>query len=137
MQQDSNEIAIAVAIIFNQSDELLTVRKKGSDYYQLPGGKIEHKERAIDALLRELQEELRLTLPATCFQFRGIESAQAVNEKGYRVQGHVFQYSPVFEDVEIHVQAEIEEKRWIRQEEYGKIALANLLKKVVGPYWKR
>lgn len=134
MRQSSNEIAIAVAIIFNRSNELLTVRKKGSGYYQLPGGKVENKERPLDALLRELQEELNLRLSETHFRFLGIECANAVNEKGYRVRGHVFQYTPMLEEMEIHVQAEIKEMRWIRHDEWEGVELANLLKKVVRPY---
>jgi hypothetical protein len=36
----NNYMTIAVGIIINDRNALITVQKKGSLYYQLPGGKI-------------------------------------------------------------------------------------------------
>ena len=76
MQQHSNEIAIAVAIIFNQSDELLTVREKGSDYYQLPGGKIEHKERGYRRTTAGVTGRAKVNAPRDLFSNSGALKAR-------------------------------------------------------------
>lgn len=49
-------------VIFNEKMEILLVKhKKGSrEYYVLPGGGVEYKETLIDALIRELEEELNI-----------------------------------------------------------------------------
>ena len=46
----------AMAIV--NDNKLLVVRKKGSKDYIMPGGKPEGKESAIEALVRELNEEI-------------------------------------------------------------------------------
>lgn len=52
---------IGAAIV--KEDQLLVVSKKKSpDYYMLPGGKLEEGETDLEALARELQEELQLDL---------------------------------------------------------------------------
>ena len=38
--------------------KILLCQNKGKNYSYLPGGHIEHRERAVDALLREIREEL-------------------------------------------------------------------------------
>ena len=45
------------AVIVNDNKILLGKRNYGNYYWTLPGGKIEDKERIIDALKREVQEE--------------------------------------------------------------------------------
>lgn len=50
------------AIIFNDKGALLLVKhsKDNKEYYVLPGGGVEYRERLVDALLRELKEELNI-----------------------------------------------------------------------------
>jgi len=126
-------IKIAVAIIINKKNELLTVRKFGSTYYQLPGGKIESNERPVDTLIRELEEELGLSLKEEQCSFLTVHEAQAVNEKGKTVRGFVFRCQLSDLDKVGLAQAEIEEVRWVKPEETSTVNLANLLKQIALP----
>lgn len=49
-------------IIFDRQGKILFVKhaKNGKEYYVLPGGGLEHRETLIDALSRELMEELNI-----------------------------------------------------------------------------
>ncbi len=128
-------IKIAVAIIINKKNELLTVRKFGSTYYQLPGGKIENGERPVDTLIRELEEELGIILKEEQCSFLTVHEAQAVNEKGKTVRGFVFKCESLDTDIVGVAQAEIEEVRWVKPEETSTVNLANLLKQIAIPIW--
>lgn len=133
--KQNNYITIAVGVIINKQDELLTVQKNGSSYYQLPGGKIEGEERPVDSLIRELHEELHLDLDEKHCVLLGVHEAQAVNEKGKTVRGYVFQCEFVdqFEKIEPH--AELREIRWVKKTEIEEVKLANLLKQFALPIW--
>lgn len=59
-------LSYALAIIINDNNEVLLGRRANTewfaDYYGLLGGKIEHNESATHALVRELYEELGVTV---------------------------------------------------------------------------
>ena len=63
----SDFIHVVAAIIWHRSDEdklLISRRKKGThleNYWELPGGKLEAGESRLEALERELYEELNIT----------------------------------------------------------------------------
>lgn len=50
------------AAIVKDGQLLVVSKKKSPDYYMLPGGKLEVGETYLEALARELQEELQLDL---------------------------------------------------------------------------
>lgn len=133
--EPSHAIKIAVAILRNEQDELLTVRKKESTYYQLPGGKIEGEERPIDTLLRELKEELDLNLQEKDCQFLTVHEAQAVNEQGRTVRGYVFTCQLPTDSQYLEPNAELAEVKWVRKEQVKEVKLANLLKQIALPIW--
>lgn len=56
---------IAAACLFDEAGRLLLVRKCGTQMFMLPGGKRESGETPLQALIRELDEELHLQLPAS------------------------------------------------------------------------
>jgi 8-oxo-dGTP diphosphatase len=63
---------VVAAILVNSNNEILLARrnknKSWGNYWELPGGKIEQGESPIDALKRELHEELSLYIEeATLF----------------------------------------------------------------------
>ena len=49
------------AVIFNENDEILIVKESGRDWWDIPGGRIDHGESIKEALARELREEVSLT----------------------------------------------------------------------------
>ena len=59
----------AMAII--KDNKLLVVRKRGSRDYLMPGGKPEGKETAIEALARELKEEIGCSFDNASLTFLG------------------------------------------------------------------
>jgi|GEM_PF-4568666 len=56
----SSVLKLAVAVIRDDQDRMLVVRKSGTKAFMQPGGKIDTGETAPQALSRELEEELGL-----------------------------------------------------------------------------
>lgn len=129
----SKTIYLASAMITNASNHLLTVRKQGSTYFMLAGGKIESKETPIAALQRELKEELGLDIDLTRIHFLGTHQTQAVNEFNTLVHATVFHLE--LPTLSILPQAELEEVKWLTFDTYQQVPLANLLKEFVLPHW--
>ncbi|MCA1661879.1 MAG: NUDIX domain-containing protein, partial [Novosphingobium sp.] len=66
-----NIMPIAVALLQDETGRVLLVRKSGTLAFMQPGGKVERGETARDALVRELQEELSLTVSASELGYLG------------------------------------------------------------------
>jgi len=49
------------AVIFNERGEVLVVKERDRDWWDLPGGGMDHGETVKEALARELHEEVLLT----------------------------------------------------------------------------
>ena len=49
------------AVIFNEIDQVLVVKENGRDWWDIPGGGIDHGESVEEGLRRELYEEVSLT----------------------------------------------------------------------------
>lgn len=105
----SDIIRIVAAIIFNDTGRVLVVRKRGSQVFMQPGGKIEPHETSAEALARELKEEIALAITPDMPVYLGKFSAEAANEQGRLVEADVFAV-PLAGPVA--PQAEIEEIRW-------------------------
>ncbi|WP_353118621.1 NUDIX domain-containing protein [Myroides odoratus] len=126
-------IYLVSAMIINTDGALLTVRKKGSRYYMMAGGKIEAGEEPIEALLRELQEELNLTVDASAIHYLGTHQTQAVNEANTLVHATIFQLTLTPTQFTPH--AELEEIKWLTYENYQQVPLAHLLEEFSIPLW--
>lgn len=70
--------------------EILTVRKRGTDLYQFPGGKPEPGESPVEAAVREVHEETGVLLPVESLRPVGRYRAPAANEDGHTVVAEVF-----------------------------------------------
>lgn len=61
------------------------MRKRGTSAFMQPGGKIDPGEQPLDALVRELHEELGLVIDSGDATFIGNYQAPAANEPGFMV----------------------------------------------------
>jgi len=69
-----NPVPTAAIILENNKGEILLVKRKNSPkkgFWDLPGGFIEFNEKAEEAILRELKEELNLKLTPKSIKFLG------------------------------------------------------------------
>ena len=82
------DISIAVALVLDDSGKSLLVRKKDTVFFMQPGGKIEIAESALEALHREIREELATTISSA--KYIGRHQAPAANEPDRRVVAEVF-----------------------------------------------
>ena len=121
---------IATAAILNAEHQVLLVRKKGTDAYMLPGGKIEDGENSLQALARELSEELSADLSSNNFDELGSFQDIAANEPGFEVNANVFVTS---HNGSVGPQAEIEELYWHDPARSAEVKLAPLLQNHVLP----
>lgn len=116
-----------------QDRKFLITRSKGKSFFIAPGGKLEPGESVVDALRRELQEELQITVEAADLKELGTYYALAA--------GHTDKYLQM--DVlivgkwsgEITPAAEVEEVMWIGSQlpegiELGSIFLHDVLPKL-------
>lgn len=76
-------IRIAAAVIRDANGNILLVRKRGMRSFMQPGGKIEAGEEPVNALSRELREELGIVM--TRSTHLGRFRAPAANEPGSEV----------------------------------------------------
>ena len=128
---ETNVIRIAAAVITDQQQRMLLVRKKNTLYFMQPGGKIESQESAESAVIRELQEELSLSLEACRLTPMGQFTDNAANEPGYIVEATLFRTE--LPRSEVVAAAEIEEVRWVSREEANTVLLAPLTKHIIIP----
>lgn len=129
----SKIIRIAAAVLIGPDGRTLLVRKRGTRAFMQPGGKIEAHEQPVNALARELEEELALNIDPASATYLGHFSAHAVNEPGFEVQAELFL---------LHIQqsvspaAEIEEVQWIDPCGDGGLELAPLTRDLILPFYR-
>lgn len=104
-------IRVSAVALFNASGELLTVRKRGTSKYMLPGGKPEPGESDRACAVREISEEVGVQLRFEGLMDLGNWVTAAANEPDTDVHAAVFSYGPAVG--EVRVQAEIDSGRWI------------------------
>ena len=97
-------VEVAGAVIRDPTGRLLTVRKRRTQRFMLPGGKREPGEDDLAALTRELAEELGVRLVAA--ELLGRFEAPAANEPGATVRSCAYRCEIAGE---ICLGAEIEE----------------------------
>ena len=125
-------IRIAAAVIINGEQQMLVVRKRGTLAFMQPGGKIDSGEQPLDALVRELREELNLVVDPSDVLSVGNYQAPAANEPGSTVDCELYHVMSKLPDRVIPA-AEIDEVLWISVLEPCDIELAPLTRDVVLP----
>lgn len=119
-------IRIVAAVVVDERGRLLVVRKRGTTAFMQPGGKLEPGEKPVEALAREVREELGVGV--TDVRELGHHTAIAANEPGHTVDAELFF---VRLDGVPRIAAEIEEMAWIDPHAPGDIALAPLTRDTV------
>ncbi|WP_343313515.1 NUDIX domain-containing protein [Brucella sp. BE17] len=104
-------IRIAAAIIRDEAGRFLLVRKRGSDIFFQPGGKIDPGEDARTCLLREIEEELGLRIDQGQLCYAANMSAPAANEVDATVEAELF-HLVLRDGQEPVASSEIEELLW-------------------------
>ena len=123
-----NVITVAAAVILNDQNQLLLVRKKNTQYFMQVGGKLERNEAPEKTMLREIAEEISTS--AQIQQFIGRFETLAANEAGHQLVSYVYQVNL---DHAPKMDAEIAEMKWIDLDD-NQTLLAPLTKEVVIPW---
>ncbi|WP_264056656.1 NUDIX hydrolase [Mycolicibacterium frederiksbergense] len=116
-------IRIVAAVVLDDRNHVLVVRKRGTTAFMQPGGKIEPGETPVQALRREIREELGAGVVEESIRPLGHHDAAAANEPGHRVAADLFLVSL---DERPQPGAEIVEMAWVDPHAPGDIELAPL-----------
>lgn len=133
MSSSDRLIRIAAALLTDSRGRLLLVRKRGTESFMQPGGKIEPQEEPSTALLRELREELRLEEERGSLAHLGTFAAPAANEPGFTVEAEMFR---LISDTLPQPAAEIAEIAWLPPDAAVTVTLAPLTRDHVLPLWR-
>lgn len=106
-------IRVSAVVLRDASGAILTVRKRGTQRFMLPGGKPEAGESPRETAVRECVEEVGLELDPDALRDVGVHRTAAANEAGFEVEGAVFVHPGVTTPTGIAPAAEIEELRWL------------------------
>lgn len=135
MERKPNYFYLSAAMIIDGNNCLLLVRKRNTVKFMLPGGKIDQGESAIEALIRELQEEIDLNIAENDATFIQEYEAAAANEPDYRIQSQLFQVMLPANTI-IEPQAEIEEIVWLAPNHIPALQFAPLVEEKILPLWR-
>ena len=116
-------IRIVAAVALNGFGETLLVRKRGTAVFMQPGGKLDEGETPIEALERELREELGCALERSSCRSLGSYRVPAANEPGFTVEAELFAANL---DGDVRPCGEIDEAIWIDPETELGLVLAPL-----------
>jgi len=129
-----NTLRIAAALLIDPQGRTLLVRKRGTVAFMQPGGKIDAGESPVEALVRELHEELGLRIDPAQAVHVGQFSAPAANEPGYLVQAELFRVDSA---EAVTPAAEIEEVVWLAANQAPALELAPLTRDLILPLYRQ
>ncbi|REC62839.1 DNA mismatch repair protein MutT [Chryseobacterium pennae] len=116
----TNKIIDKLAWIELKDKAILSTKSYGKDKYYIPGGKREAGETDEQALIREISEELSVTMDPETLNYVGTFEAQAhSHDEGVLVK--MTCYSGEYSG-ELQANSEIEEVKWLRYSDKDKIS---------------
>ena len=121
-------ITVAAAVILNEQNQLLLVRKQNTEAFMQVGGKLESNEAPEIAIQREILEEI--ACESEIKQFIGRFETAAANEPDHLLVSYVYE---VKLKQTPRIAAEIAEMKWIDLEDQVTL-LAPLTQYVVIPW---
>lgn len=108
---DPDPVVVAAVALWRGDSHVLTVRKRGTQRFMLPGGKREPGETFPACAVRELREEVGVALAPQQLRALGTWREPAANEPGLIVEATMFDAGAVTHSP--HPAAEIAEIRWL------------------------
>lgn len=116
----THKIIDKLAWIELKNKSILSTKSYGKDKYYIPGGKRETGETDEQALIREINEELSVTIDNTTLRYIGTFEAQAHGH----AEGIIVKmtcYSGEYSG-ELQTNSEIEEMKWLHYSDKDKIS---------------
>lgn len=122
-------LKIGLAVI--DGERLLLVRKRNSEFYILPGGKPEQGESDVEALSREIDEELGCAIASDRLCFLGTFSDEVAGVPDARVTIRLYAGALIGNP---SPRSEIETLVWWTRTDYQEQALAPSLRNAILPF---
>ena len=124
-------ITIAAAIILNEQNQILLVRKKDTDFFMHVGGKLKPNELPEAALSREVLEETGCEIEI--LSYIGKYETVAANELNHSLVSYLYQVKLKSQP---QVQAELAEMQWVDLN-HPALPLAPLTRDISIPWCKQ
>lgn len=117
-----------------QDRQFLVTRSTGKDFFIAPGGKLEAGETVLEALAREMREELSIIVDMSTIENLGSFYATAAGDVSRQIQMDVF----IIHDFsgEISPSSEVEEIRWINSQT-DDISIGSIFQHDIAPLLKQ
>lgn len=112
-------ISVSAVVLTRPDGAVVSVRKAGTDRFMLPGGKWEAGESPLECAIREIDEELGVTLATGALTPLGRFHTPTANEPGFRLVSEVFAAEV---DRRPEPRAEIAEVRMVERDEMALLA---------------
>lgn len=112
-------ISVSAVVLTRPDGAAVSVRKAGTDRFMLPGGKWEAGESPLECAIREIDEELGVTLALHALTPLGRFHTATANEPGFRLVSEVFAAEV---GCRPEPRAEIAEVRMVERAEMARLA---------------
>ena len=101
-----------VCLVEEENHQLLLVQVRHRDKYYFPGGKIDEGESLVEALQRELKEELRLELAKDELEFIGTIVGEAYPQPNMLTELNGFKVNRAIDWSKVETDHEITDMKW-------------------------
>jgi len=114
-----------IALIQTRDCTILSTRSKGKEKYYIPGGKREGQETDTETLIREIKEELSVTIDPTSINYLGTFTAPS-DRAPEGVQVQMTCYTATYLGTLV-ANSEIEEVVWLTYQDIEKVSAVDKL----------